>query len=303
MRPRACRSLPPAALHNPLVLEFMCVPGDQADLAEDLDSDSGAAEDSDDEGGASSESGEEGESAEVVSEETEGAGAEEEDEGDDGPYWCCGACRAKRTGAKRRRRHADWWQAPVADAGSDAFQDQVAEWREQLGRLQLAVLRCDVRFAQRLRGFLHTMEPNEREALLRGPLVCWDMADVETADEDEAADILSEALRYLLNSSPAVQRHVTQLELSVPPEERGEVRNADQGIPARHVSGDSWCCRAAGLRAEWSSPCLHLDVVHGPAACYARRPPHCSDMLVGWWPFALPSVTPHLITATWRHEC
>lgn len=116
-------------------------------------------------------------------------------------------------------------QAPVAEVEADdeASATQLSDWITNLGLLltlppggamQLAVLRCGVRYAHRLLGYVHALSAADKECppLLRGPLVCWDEAAVQGADAEELAAALDSLITYLRSNNPVVQRYLTMAE-------------------------------------------------------------------------------------------
>lgn len=137
-------------------------------------------------------------------------------------WWACASCRS----SKERRAHmAMHVQAPVTDVydDGDAAAEQLTDWMTNLGMLmtlppggalQLAVLRCGVRYAHRLLGYLHALSAADKDfpPLLRGPLVCWDEAAVEDCNAEELAAALDSLTTYLRSNNPAVQRYMTMAE-------------------------------------------------------------------------------------------
>ena len=99
------------------------------------------------------------------------------------------------------------------------------------GSLQLAVLRCGVRFAQRCSGYLHMLSAADRErpALLRGPLVAWDEAALANADPEELAAAFNKLIEYLRSSNPIVQRYQTLAERNWGVD--SEAAAPDAGVP------------------------------------------------------------------------
>ena len=111
------------------------------------------------------------------------------EEGQEQMWWCCQACHTGATGAKRRQKQADDLQPAVVpdDIPEEELQAALQEWRDMLGimlslptgaSLQMAVLRCGVRFAQRIKGYLHSLQAGEMPHILGGPLVNWNPAAV-----------------------------------------------------------------------------------------------------------------------------
>jgi hypothetical protein len=101
-------------------------------------------------------------------------------------WWACQACYPELPGQKRRQQQEEQLQPAVVDwSMEDEVDAALAEWKRMLGLLlslppgaglQLSVLQCGVQFAQRVRGYLHTLGANEAPNLLSGPLVNWDIA-------------------------------------------------------------------------------------------------------------------------------
>jgi hypothetical protein len=101
-------------------------------------------------------------------------------------YWACQACNAETpAGAKRRKEQLRLQPSIVPDACTEPEQHEAAvvDWGKLANMLvslpagfgmQLSVLRCSVRFAQRIRGYIHALEPDTAPPLLRGPLMQWD---------------------------------------------------------------------------------------------------------------------------------
>jgi len=135
-------------------------------------------------------------------------------------WWACQSCH----GSKARREHqAQHLQPPVADLSSDTAAADIQDWFKNLGllltlppggSLQLAVLRCGVRYAHRMLGYLHALSAadQDRPPLLRGALVCWDEAAVDGCDAAELAASLDSLITYLRKHNPAVQRYLTMAE-------------------------------------------------------------------------------------------
>jgi hypothetical protein len=105
-------------------------------------------------------------------------------------YWSCKACHGK-DGAKRRDKQQSHLQVPVVGPGSALGDTPFELYRQLLGMLlalpvgaglQLSVLRCAVRFAQRVQGYVHALENTAEANLLDGPLVNWACDVVGTGD-------------------------------------------------------------------------------------------------------------------------
>ena len=137
-------------------------------------------------------------------------------------WWACASCHGSKD---RRANMAMHVQAPVVDVHSDDAEaaQQLTDWTTNLGllltlppggALQLAVLRCGVRYAHRLLGYLHALSAADKDfpPLLRGPLVCWDEAAVEGCDAEELAQALDSLVTYLRSNNPVVQRYMTMAE-------------------------------------------------------------------------------------------
>jgi hypothetical protein len=102
----------------------------------------------------------------------------------DGHMWACGACAGS---SKRREEQAQRWQVPIIGPSSALGDTPLDLYYEMLGMLmalpvggglQLSVLRCAVRFAQRVAGYVHVLEPEVEPNLLGGPLMDWASADL-----------------------------------------------------------------------------------------------------------------------------
>lgn len=139
-------------------------------------------------------------------------------------WWCCHACTSSD---KRRAEQAQLWQPSVIPAAADDPAGEVAQWQAMLGlllslppggSLQLAVLRCGVRYAQRVQGYLHALSAadKERPPLLQGPLISWDEAAIANASADELEIAFNSLIDYLRSHNPLVQRYLTMAERDWP---------------------------------------------------------------------------------------
>lgn len=145
-------------------------------------------------------------------------------------WWCCQACNLNQERREYQRMHV---QVPVSTASpedGDAWLQDIAEWRQLLQllldlppgvALQLGVVLCGVRFAQRICGFLHMLSAAdvERPPLMRGPLIVWHEA--ADADVDQLASALQRLIDHLEKTHPAVQRFLTMAERHWSPQAAG----------------------------------------------------------------------------------
>ena len=100
-------------------------------------------------------------------------------------WWACQACYPEGPGQKRRQQQEEQLQPPVVEwTMEEEVEAALAEWKRMLGLLlslspgaglQLSVLQCGVQFAQRVRGYLHSLGVSEAPNLLSGPLINWDI--------------------------------------------------------------------------------------------------------------------------------
>lgn len=141
---------------------------------------------------------------------------------DDSPewWWCCQACN---TSSNRKDQQQEKYQAPVVDQQSTSPLDTITEWRSMLGLMlslppggatQLGVLRCGVRYSQRIMGYMHALSAADKDhpPLLRGPLLVWDEARIAGADATELAETFATLIDYLRSNNPIVQRYLTIME-------------------------------------------------------------------------------------------
>ncbi|WIA28669.1 hypothetical protein OEZ86_011205 [Tetradesmus obliquus] len=162
-------------------------------------------------------------------------------------WWACHSCHGSKT---RREHQAQHLQPPVADLSSDTAAADIQDWFKNLGllltlppggSLQLAVLRCGVRYAHRMLGYLHALSAadQDRPPLLRGALVCWDEAAVDGCDAADLAASLDSLITYLRKHNPAVQRYLTMAEqqwgtaqdTSAPQQQQQQQQQQHGGVP------------------------------------------------------------------------
>lgn len=130
--------------------------------------------------------------------------------------------------------------------------------------LQLAVLRCGVRFAHRIQGYLHSLQPSNSEPLLRGPLMVWD--EDEEVDADALSDAFNRLIDYLRASNPIVQRYLTVAE-----QDFGEARQQGEYTAPGAPLSDSTAADAAG-----AVPCVHASAYGDSVAATQARDPRSS---------------------------
>ena len=127
-------------------------------------------------------------------------------------YWSCEACRRNPA---RRKEHELWWQVPIHDAAGGADAGVVSAWLERFRAmitwpagaiLDLAVLRCGVRWVRRLRGYTHSAAVDGAPDLVSGPLVGWDVKDIAPGASDRIAAEFTGAAAFLRASHPLAQR-------------------------------------------------------------------------------------------------
>ncbi len=106
--------------------------------------------------------------------------------GEEGQIWACGACRGSTPAAvSRRAKQLELQPSVVPPSATDdaARAAAIGEWATLAADLvalpagaamHLAVLRCGVRYARRIHGYVHTQEATGARDLLQGPLMLWD---------------------------------------------------------------------------------------------------------------------------------
>ena len=135
-------------------------------------------------------------------------------------WWACDACN---TSTARREQQQSHMQDPVHCPDADIV-PALVEWRQQLllllalppgGATQLAVLRCGVRYAHRMYGYLHALSAADknRPPLLAGPLIDWDEAWEESADPVQLATAFQSLTTYMRTHNPIVNKYQTMWEV------------------------------------------------------------------------------------------
>ena len=105
---------------------------------------------------------------------------------EEGHVWACGACRGSTPAAvSRRANQLDLQPSVVPPSATDdaGLAAAIGEWAALASALvalpagaamHLAVVRCGVRYAQRIYGYVHTLDPGTSPDLIQGPLMLWD---------------------------------------------------------------------------------------------------------------------------------
>ena len=138
-------------------------------------------------------------------------------------WWRCHSCAKSND---RRLQQANLWQAPVVppDLQDEDTDNEVAERHAMLvhllslppgGCLQLAVLRCGVRYTQRVLGYLHSLSAADRQRppLLQGPLVAWDEAANSGATMHDLFEKFQLLINYQCQRYELVKRYLTMAEI------------------------------------------------------------------------------------------
>jgi hypothetical protein len=144
----------------------------------------------------------------------------------DGFWWCCGACSSKESREKRTFYNVKLWPTYVRNLLS----------LPPTQPLLLSVMKCGVRFAQRICGFLCTNSITQTPYLI-APLIKWPYSKSNTSTLPNA---LKEVLHYNLENNPIIRTYVTQIETEHAPDHGVPIIHHEciQDIVAKHTARD-----------------------------------------------------------------